>query len=763
MLGSIVVLLAPSLLPGWAMTSVLDGSSDRWRKMLLAPALGLLFLYGVSGVLLLADVWSAPLLWLCLIAMNAVAYRMMTVRHETLEKRSRWQQLEAAMHGEVSQETETTLGKEAEIQLGFQRSRSTVLLVLGVILALSALVSPLLQPYPFGVDWIGFAMLTQQLMLEGNLALSGTNEGFWTYPPAYPSLAAWLALSSGLDAGAAVFHLGHYTLFVLLLGLMGALDRHGSGGQAMLAMGLGLGLFAKTFDSGYPSVASQLGLVVGLLVLFRSKEQRERHHTLGFCLALLCVSLIHPTGAMYLALLLLSHVLVGLRLLEDEERQNVRRLAYILSAFVTVGFAVALLAIAPRLFEEAVFSEYGWQGGRPMVVYNAGLLVMGVAAALSLFKTLEGRIGITWFALLWALSWIHLIDGLQHVPVLSLLSYTLYSMALHAFHVPLAVLVALWWSPTTQLTPLGNMSRPPHTMPAPLSTVLVAVVVAGALFANAVALSLADHDELMAVAPGDIALREALKDVSGQVYTENMHWGYIWNAPPGMETTSIPTLGLVHMTSTEQQRATQALYNNNHSYIQERGMLHALTSPLGTMQWTLAQSPYWQRIHFNDGAALWQYNASGQAPVSVLSGVTIDACDGCEERLDPWRNHKFRDPMSLGPTRPFIVEGAQATVTVSPVPNARTWCLVYEVVGQTGGLYLQSSTGLERPYNGLRTDAGYHEACFALDETTALTNVTLSWANKEPTTWVNPLGLSGRDDVLLDRTGVKLQWMEWRT
>ena len=57
MLGSIVVVLAPSLLPGWALSTVLDGSSDRFRKALLSPALGLLLVFGISGLLLLAKVW----------------------------------------------------------------------------------------------------------------------------------------------------------------------------------------------------------------------------------------------------------------------------------------------------------------------------------------------------------------------------------------------------------------------------------------------------------------------------------------------------------------------------------------------------------------------------------------------------------------------------------------------------------------------------------------------------------------------------------
>ena len=209
-----------------------------------------------------------------------------------------------------------------------------------------------------------------------------------------------------------------------MMGLMGSLDRHGAGAYAMFAMGLGLGLFAKTFDSGFPSVASQLGLVVGILVLFRHAEQRQKHHTIGLCIALYSVSLVHPTGAIYLALLLLSHVMHGMAMDNEEHRELVRRLAYIASAFITLGFTVALLVIAPRLFDEAVFSEYGWQGGKPLLVYNGALVLLGCVAAFALRKTLEGRIAITWFALLWLLSVVHLVEGLRYIPVLSLLSYT---------------------------------------------------------------------------------------------------------------------------------------------------------------------------------------------------------------------------------------------------------------------------------------------------------------------------------------------------
>jgi hypothetical protein len=529
----------------------------------------------------------------------------------------------------------------------------------------------------------------------------------------------------------------------------------------MFAMGLGIGLFAKTFDSGFPSVASQLGLVVGVLVLFRHADQRQRHHTLGLCLALYSVALVHPTGAIYLALLLLSHVLHGLSIDNEEQRERLRKLAYVASTFITIGFAVALLVIAPRLFDEAVFSEYGWQGGRPLLVYNGLLLMVAIAAAWALRATLEGRIAITWFAFLWLLSFVHLVEGLRNVPVLSLLSYTLYSMALHAFHLPLAVLVGLWLSPYTALTGLDDEPKETSAPPKAVSVGLVVLVVMGTLFAQTVAFSLSQHEELLAVSPGDLALRDALEDIDGAVYTENMHWGYLWDAPASVQATSIPTLGLVHLDSSEHSAATQAMFYDNTSYFLERNMLHALTSPLGTMQWTLATSPFWDVEAQNDGAVLWTLRPNGDGEVAVLNGIDEDDCPACTARVDPWRAHKFRDPMNLGDDRPFLPEGTTGTVRLSPPASATKLCLTYEIVGTTDALYLQAPQGLDRPYHGLRTDAGYHQACFGVDNITSLTEVRLEWDADEPQRWLNPLGLSGRDTVLLDRTGVKLQWWTW--
>jgi len=769
MFGTLTWVTLPSLMPGWALATVLDGSGDRWRKALLAPALGLLLLLGLSGGWLALGWWSPWALGLSLIGVNTLAYRVIHVRHVEVAQWTRWQRLEAAMSGVDLEEINPSVEVEAEQQRLIREARNVPLMTLSAALASLALLSPLLQSIPFGVDWVGFAMLAQQTAMVGDFTLPGTNEGFWTYPPAFPSLAGWVVLTSSADAGRAVFVLGHYALFTLLLGLMGALDRYGAGGQAMLAMGFGLALFAKVFDSGYPSVTSQLGLVVGLLVLLRPTQDRHRHHTAGLVLAVVCVGLVHPTGAIYLALLMLSHVLQSVRIEDDDTLAVLRTMAYVTAGLITLGFGVALLVFAPRLFDEAVFSEYGWQGGLPMLVYNGPLLVLAMWAAVFLRKSLEGRILITWFAMLWVLSLVHLIEGLQHVPVLSLLSYTLYSMALHAFHVPLAALVALWWSPSSRLSALDS-DQPLRTFRVPdgVSAVMIAAVVLGAGMAGGVALMLDEHEELWAVSPGDVELRRTLEGLEGTVYTENMHWGYMYDAPEGVLTTSIPSLGLVHIDRSEHANASLAIHYNNLTYMQEHNMKHALTSPLGSMQWTLAASPYWEERAHADGAVLWGHVPNGTGTIVEQVGIAHDDCEACDERPDPWRDHRFRDPLGLGDTRAFTQEGTDDAVdvawpsTLDAQSAHSSLCVVYEVMGEVEPWSVQPDQGTERPIYSMRTDAGFHRTCMNLDATNATQVLIVNWEADTADRWLNPLGLSGRDNVLWDATGVRWHWMEWR-
>ena len=150
---------------------------------------------------------------------------------------------------------------------------------------------------------------------------------------------------------------------------------------------------------------------------------------------------------------MIAHIIIGLSL-RAEYSENLQKLLLACSILITIAAAISVVFLAPRMLDAAVFAEYGWQGGKPLLTYNALLLIFSLLAGWKLRKTVEGRLLISWIAMLWLLTAIHLIEGLQDIPVLSLLSYTLYSMGLHAFHIPLAALGALWLSPSTGLNSL---------------------------------------------------------------------------------------------------------------------------------------------------------------------------------------------------------------------------------------------------------------------------------------------------------------------
>ena len=138
-------------------------------------------------------------------------------------------------------------------------------------------------------------------------------------------------------------------------------------------MGASFALFAKVFDSGYPTVASQLGLIVGLMIVLRPIQQSLRYHLLAFVFLSICTVLIHPTGAIYLAALLVASLLSRERLSDDEQSQQ-KPIFLTSILIVTSMFIIALIYFAPRMLSEPVFAEYGWQGGKPMLMFNGPLM-----------------------------------------------------------------------------------------------------------------------------------------------------------------------------------------------------------------------------------------------------------------------------------------------------------------------------------------------------------------------------------------------------
>jgi len=774
MLLTVALILVVSILPGFALVRILDASSDTFRKLLLIPALGLLLIFGLNGLLLLLKLWSVYSVVICLLIINGLS--IMHIKSTSDENLSQWRILESAMNDNLNSLSDKEISDEVAAQKWFQVNRVTWKSVIAFIICFSVLFIPIIQHLPFGVDWIGFSVLSGQIVQTESLKLSGSNIGYWTYPPAYPALSAFIGSVLDLDSAVAVFELGHYSLFAIMLGIWGAMDRNGAGVEAIFAMVLGLGIFAKTFDSGYPTVASQLGLVVGLLVLLRQTSANEKHHTKAFIIAVICVALIHPTGAIYLGLLMVSRIIIGLTT-KESIGDSVRKILIASSILLLIVATIALLIIAPRMLDVAVFAEYGWQGGRPLLFYNGILLMFGLVAAYRLRNCIEARLLTIWISLLWLLTGIHLIEGFDKLPILSLLSYTLYSMSIHAFHIPLTALVALWLSPTTNLRIEGGGNRiltygwDPYLNRKVVSTVIIAIMLA---FSSGlmIMIEMSQHDELRPISNSDIELRKSLADLpeGSIVYSENTHWGHLWDVPSHIQLTSIPTLGLVELEYSIQGEVTNAIKSDDIDSLSQLAVTHAITSPRGVMQFFLAKSQYWNVMENIDSSKLWRFIPSGNQSQSNFIAINDQHCtSSCQQKTDTWVSQKFLNPISLNENRIFVQEGVDSAFVIenkfTNYDNAsHTICLVIERVGNTDSLTTTvSSQGMNESQNTIQQGSGFVEDCFAFvnNQLSMQIDYSITWADSTTSQrWINPTGLSGRGDVIIDQSGLLLYWIE---
>ena len=216
MLLTVALILVVSILPGFALVRILDPSSDNFRKILLIPALGLLLIFGLNGLLFTVKAWSVNSVLLSIIILNILS--LMHIKSIDDEKLSQWRILESAMNDNLNSLSDKEIGDEVAAQKWFQVNRVTWKSIFAFTICISVLFIPIIQHLPFGVDWIGFSVLSSQLAQTESLNLSGTNIGYWTYPPAYPALSAFISSVLDIDTAVAVFELGHYSLFAIMLG-----------------------------------------------------------------------------------------------------------------------------------------------------------------------------------------------------------------------------------------------------------------------------------------------------------------------------------------------------------------------------------------------------------------------------------------------------------------------------------------------------------------------------------------------------------------
>ena len=668
--------LEVAILPGIAIARRIDKDGDLKRHLLLMPALGLLVCLGISGVCFLLG-WELSTLTSLLILANIIA--VIAIRIE----------LEPVYHAKIIQ-------------------RSPWFWIFTIIAFVMA-VTPLSYGSPMGVDWIGFSVLADSISRTGGFILSEPSIGTWTYPPAFPMLAAWM----GGEPHISVFILGTMCFAALLLGISAVGEKMGCGHWTIMAMLLAPALFAKNLDSGYPTVASQLGLIV-ILTMFSTKLRWEI-----VAITAITVAMIHPTGLIYLTTLVSAKLLVS----KSESISLTEKIQYSFLALITL---FVILILAPAFGGEAVFAEYGWQGGTPMAIYAGLLLPLGIWSAWTLRNDKPARILIVWIGLNWTLSAIHLFEGLEGFTIITMMSYTLYSMSMHAFHIPLATLVGLRFSRVEG----GIASDGGRAIM--IATLLLCGIAHSALS------ELSEHDELHVSSEGDEVLFQLLENLEegSIVYTENEHWGHVYSVPEHIGVTSIPTLGILQQEFSIQNAATTAIVYDDIPRLQKLGITHAIASPKGVMMQYIQASTHWE-MQWSSGASTL-YVLEDDRMVSHFESV-----EGENMRPDPWAEQRSRDPFNLGDERLYLTEGTHNFAVDDT--EAYQFCVMTEFVGN-----------VEAEINGERLQgSGWYNSCsFAGNGGFEIKIIS------DSKYWINPLGASGRGDTLIDETGVRVHWVE---
>ena len=779
---AMILLIAPCLWMSDRFLNNLDPARTHAQRLLIVPGISLFLMLGIIGwsVLLFGElrILSIFVVW-CSIELSS---RKFSIEHDdSTVNRSPWEKLETeierAQRQKISSDLEKNQSNNSPVKWNFSTED------LWIVIASSAGIIGLLLPHflftePLGIDWIGFATLADTLASTGTTELPPPTVGHWTYPPALPSTAAWIMTITGLDSATSVSLIGHLGMGLLCASLAGVFARFGAGGAMLVSLVLSAGLFAKMFDSGYPTVLSQLGFILGLLVVLKNKKRSPKQDSLAI-LSVAFAGVIHPSGAMYLILLILGRILVKANLNEeDTERNNV-----IVGSSLLIGVSLFIAAgiFAPRVQDDAILAEYGWQGGLDLIKWNSPLILLSIWGAWRSRNSLEGRVMITWVSLIWILSLIHLMEGIIGVGFLTLISYILYSMSMHGFHIPLASLGALGLAPYIQLrmmrkkdevVEIDNESQGYfHNNPKQISEYALqfsfAVCASLLLLTIGWFTTLQQHSELWVRTDGDRIIHESLDlPDDAVVFIENRPWGYLLDADSQLQRTAFPNLGILEMKEHIQYQSYNAILNDDIIRLKNLGITHAISSPRGEVGFLLASSDHWSIISEHEGSRIWQFQeipTEESTREIMIFGIEEEVCQlGCEWRISPWTGLYEWSNFSVPENRSFLSDGSISmdveTSRGMRSSMVRVSALIESPPDQTVSI-TASSGGNETTIQRITGGSVEMITTLANVGNNGLVTIKIN-ADTDNKNWINPTALSGRGDRLIDSNGVWIHWFE---
>ena len=592
----------------------------------------------------------------------------------------------------------------------------------------------LMTSIPFGMDWIGFAVIASEYAGAYNGLLFSTSN--WWYSPSFPALVTHVEFFTTQGYLNSTFDVGIAGFIALLCGLVAAFEERDASFQIVISMVVGVALFAKFFDSGYPTVSSLIPISLAIYLQFTKQDNLKYRGVL-----LVGAGLIHPTGFLYLLLLYVAiHFATFKPTISSLPQSSSARLFFILMV-VTLAFEY-LLRMLDVSTEHWIQHEYGWQGGVPFLLFNGLLIVPALYGYLQSERESDIRLLSLWFLILYLLSILQFIGPLTPILTFGLLSQILYSMSLHAFHIPLAGIVALSYR-TDLVAGQGEMMKR-------LTTTFVVVLLTLPMI---LVLQVTPQEQNKAIQSSDIELMERYSSHYNSFFSENAPWGYGWMNHES-EYRSQPTVGLRKFDDSAHSIALTALRFNDIETISTLGIDAVLTSPMGMLQWYLSSSEYWTEVDSIDGSRLWEINVDGTSAKWSISPITSEHCIGCESRRDIWyAQHSIGHRFGFDDQIQFVEEGQGEIVSFKHLENTDSMCLTYITHGSTGGVFMLVNNTSHR----LDSSAGFHRLC-----TTQMNmqDIEIHWQHESSSMYINPTGISGRGEKIVDVTGISLVAIE---
>ena len=717
--------------------SILDGGRDAKSRILTVPAISMLLMLTIVGsnILLIGRLSIPAILILCI----------------ACELGLRWLMMKASCSIQIPE---------------WEFSNDDLwVLAIAVIGALALMTPHLLFREPLGIDWIGFASIAEAYASTGTATMVGPTDGSWLYPPAVPGTAATLMVITGIESHRAISLLGHLGIALLCAGLAGTMGRNRASGAMLVAVVLGAGIFAKSIDSGHPTILSLLPLIPLLLLILSPRENRNKLWPLMAFLCIASAFTIHPTGGIYSTLLLLA----------DQVHESVfktKDMRAFLGWAITVGLGwIIVNGFLNSLVTGPLTAEYGWQGGGHLLRWNMPLLLVALWGFKRGHQSMETRILMAWFILLWLSSLIHLLIGLEGSTFLTVSALVLYSMAMHGFHIPLACLAAFALSPnpngwfqrrdTMEIAPLPNPISPQilHTCFA-IGGVLL-------LFTLAWFGSLTNHPELWARTEGDAELQSSLDLPEGSlVYIENRPWGHVIGMDADTQRTTHPRVGITIVEESIHNMVHNSIVWDDTDRISELGVTHAISSPRGEIGFHLAKSDHWSIEQEIDGSRLWTFHSEPTIESTLSHTIhpinSVGCNDGCEWRSSPWTNLYPWRVTTVTEERAFLTTGGvDETIEIAESFNSDSARITVILEANPGVIITLEVNSGGNTSTVKQTMEGRLTTITTIAEIND--NETLSVRIRADTpegVWLNPQGISGRGDRIIDMNGAWIHWIE---